>query len=732
MDQGDRVIASATLNFDDKIVYLRVLNENKIAIVDLSKSFSILDIGTMEKTHSFNLKHAYANNEKKNISFSPDGKYLAYSEEAQSVVRVIDIQKQKLHHSFATQQNKIETLIFDPSSSYLIAGSITGRVYLWNLFFTGQVSRLSSFPEYTPNTLLQSKINYVSAAAFSSSGNLIATSGYGGSIVVTNIHTEVSPKRITPNHVRINSLCFIDENFLCAGNIEGGLDIIDLRVSQIHKHYQTSLGDINTMCLSSSGNYLFVAGHTQQVSLLNLKEHKLVTNEYLRVRSKITHIDITKEDILIVSCEDGSVNFFNLYPQELLKLRLDTSSYQQSFELLQSFPLLLESDLVQELEIAWEETLNEAVFQVQEGDIKAAQRVLNRFAKVPSKTHIINEFQGLITHFERFRIAVKHENYAMAYSMSDHVHLLKMTDPYREMEKTWDSIFLKAQVYVVKEQTHNLFKVLEPFSRVTCKLCFIQVLLHQPEIFFDFTKHINDHSYEHIFSITKQFPCLKEISSYQKVLESSDDLLVKFRQHIFSRDYELADLEHEALKHISYMKKELKELSKLLELAKRLENYFNEGKLLASYTLIDTHPQLQVLPLTKELEKGWNEKMKASEQEALLGHTKEIKLILGELLPLHSRAQKVGMLLRQSYLTQIKFLAIKEQFSLIPKAVINYINIFGFDTELSNLLQKLKKSKNFTIDLTPEQEHRRPRALWLNLTGGKIPDTILQVKQYPN
>lgn len=724
------MIASATLNFDDKIVYLSVLNDNKIAIADLTKSFSIIDTQTMEKTHSFTLKHAYTHNEKKNICFSPDGNYLAYSEESQSVVRIIDIQKQKLHHSFPTQQNKIETLCFDPSSSYLIAGSLTGRVYLWNLFCTGQVSRLSSFPEYAPNTLLQSKINYVSAATFSPSGNLVATSGYGGSVVITNIHTEVSPKRITPNRIRINSLCFINEDFLCAGNIEGRLDIIDLRTSQIHKHYQTSLGDINTMCLSHSGNYLFVAGHTQQISLLSLKDDKLITNEYLRLRSKVTHIDINKEDILIVSCEDGSVNFFNLYPHELLKLRIDTSSYQQSFELLQKFPLLQESSLVQDLEDAWEETLNEAIFQVQEGDIKASQRLLNRFAKVPSKTHIINEFQGLVTHFERFKTAVKHENYAMAYSMSDHVHLLKSTEPYKNMEKIWDGVFLKAQTYVIKKQTHDIFKVLEPFSRVTSKLCFIQVLLHEPATFLEFTQHINDHSYEHIFSITKQYPCLKEIASYQKVLESSDDLLVKFRQHIFSRDYELADLEHEALQHITYMKEDLKELVKLLELAKKLEGYIKDEKLLASYSLIDQHNELQVLPLTQELEKDWNEKMKASEKEALLGHTKEIKFILNDLLRLHSRAQKVGMLLRQSYIIQIKFLVIKEQFPLISKAVKNYINIFGFDTELYNLLLKLKKSKNLTIELTPEQEHRRPRTLWLNLTDGKIPDTIIQSMEY--
>jgi len=719
------VTPSAKLKFDDKIVYLRVLNNNQLAIVDLTNTFSIINIFDMQTQLSFTLKNAYPHDEKKNIAFSPDGNFLAYSEENQSVVRVIDLQKQKLHHSFPTLQNRIETLCFDPSSSHIIAGSLTGRVYLWNLFAARHISRLSSFPEHSPNTFFQTKINYVSAVSFSPSGSFVATSGYGGSIVITNIHTEVPSKRITPNSIRINSLCFIDEDFLCAGNIEGGLDIIDLRTSQICKHYQTSLGDIHTMCLSNSGDFLFIAGHTNHLSLFSLKENKIISDEYIRLNDKITHIDMTKEDTLIVSCEDGSVSFFNLCPHELLKLRLDTSFYQQSYELLENFPLLQETKLVGELEAAWESTLKEAIYQVQEGDIKTMQRVLSYFAKVPSKKYIINSLNGLLPHYTRFKTAVKHKNYTIAYSMAKNVPLLKMTDPYNKMEEIWDNAFAKAQAYIIRDKTRYLFKVLEPFSRVSSKHCFIQVLLHQPQTFLDFTEHINDHSYQHIFAITKKYPCLKDITSYKKVIESSEELLVKFRQHIFSRDYELAELEYQALKHIPYMREVLTDLSKLLGLAKRLEDFQEEENLLASYTLIDTYPQLQVLPLSQELEDNWNKKMQQAKKEALAGNTRYIKLILGNLLPLYSRSKKIGMILRQSYLTQIKLLIIKEQFSHISQAIIHYINIFGFDTELRNLLFKLKKSKQIEISLSSEQQQRQSRTLWLNLTGGNIPDSVL-------
>ncbi len=723
------MIASSKLNFDDKIVYLRVLQNGRLAIVDKTKHFFVVDLADMQREREFNFNHAYVHSEKMSISFSPDGKYLAYSEKEQSVVRVIDLHEQKLHHSFPTLQNQIETLCFDSSSSYLVAGSITGRVFLWNLFSTGQVSRLSSFPEYTPHLFLQPKVNYVSSACFSPSGNLVATSGYGGSIVITNIHTEVSPKRITPNHVRINGLAFINEEFLAAGNIEGGLDIIDLNSAQVKKHYQTGLGDINALCPTKSGNYLLAAGHTRYISLIDLREQKILHSEYIVLGSKVTRLDITPEDVLIVGCEDGSVNIFPLYPEDLLQLRVNTAAYLQSHELLQKFPLLKESYLVQVLEEKWEKTLQQAIDCVQNGESDRALNLLNKFARVPSKSKTIKDFQDLINHFERFKTAVEHTNYALAYSMAEQVDLLKHTTPYKEMEEIWDATFLKAQVYIIKDQTPQLFKILEPFSRVNAKLCFIQVLLHQPERFLEFTKLINAHSYDKIFEITQHYPCLKEIASYQKIIDATDELYEKFRQHIFLREYASAEREEEILSHISYLKTRLKELSHLLMLAKRLEEYYQKDDYSSCYTLIDRHPEMHVLPLVKELELEWNTKIKKAENEALLGHTKEIKRILGDLLALQSRAQKVGTLLRLSYVTQIKFLVVRKQLSPIQKAIDSYIEMFGYDTEISNLIAKLNKDKITPITLSTEQEYRRPRTLWLNLTQGKLPDTILEERE---
>jgi WD domain, G-beta repeat len=714
----------AKLHFDDMIIYIGALEDGRLGVVDSSKQFTLVELSTQKHLKELRFKQAEAHREKKGVCFSPDGNYLAFNEKDQSVVRVIDIQKQALYHSFPTLNNPMETLRFDPSSHYLIAGSTTGRVFLWNLFSSGQVSRLSSFPEYMPHLFSQPKINYVSDACFSPSGKLVATTGYGGSIVVTNIHTEVSPKRITPNHVRINTLCFIGEQFLAAGNIEGGIDIIDLHTSQVDKHYPTTLGVLKHLCVSRSGTYLLASGNTQQISLFDLGEKKIIDPSYIQVSSKITAMTIDSEDVLYVGSEDGSICIFNLRPA-VPSLNTDTTAYAQVYELLYSYPLLKDTPLQEELEERWERLLEKAIQQLEQRQPDEALKSLNVFSKVRMKQEIIKEFQTLITNFERFRVAVNHENFALAYTMADHMPLLHKTTPYREMEALWDDAFNKAQTYVITENTHQLFKVLEPFGRVTSKLCFIQVLLHQPKLFLEFVHLINTRHYEKIFTIAGHYPCLQEIESYQNVIHAADDLQQDAYQSILTREYDLADRALKELAHIPYMKARSKELFDLCSLLQKVEAFYRQGDLKSAYTFIDKHPELQEFPLIQEIEEQWKTKMRTAEEEALQGHTKEIKAILAELLTLSTRAQKIGMLLRQSFLIQLKLLVVHHKTDKLQKAIENYIALFSYDTELHNLITKLKNEDIINITLTPEQEYRRPRSLWLSISKGKIPDTIL-------
>lgn len=721
--------ADAKINFENQIVHLQRLNNGRVGITDEANNFCIIDLKSAKKEHNFTFKNSYANIERENISFSNDGRYIAYSEKDQSVVRIIDVNSHKLHHSFPTLNNQIQTLCFDPSSNYLIAGAVTGRVFLWNLFLSGQVSRLGSFPEFT-HSFSKPKTNFVSYACFSPSGELVATTGYGGSILVTNIHTEVSPKRITPSHLRINVMRFINEDFLVAGNIEGGINIIGLRSSHLHKHFQTQLESINGLAISKSGRFLLASGYQKEILLIDLKKYKILDSEYICLDSNITRLDITTDNKLLIGCENGELCIYELYPTKELKIILDKSSFYQAFELVQKYPLLKESNLYNQLNEIWSEYLEKAVHLVESGDIDEANNILQKFSKILSKKIIIKDFHYFANNFRRFKISVSNNNFPAAYSMADRISLFKKTKPYKDMEKIWDECFLKAQVFLITKRRSDLLKILAPFSMVSSKHCFIKVLLHKPKIFLEFVQLVQIHNYNKLFKITDKYPCLKEIHSYKDIILETEGLYEKTLSDIYSNDYNSAKKKLDILSNISNMKTQLRELYHIYSLSKRFEILYQKNNLLSCYTLVDKNEELKEMDLVKKLEKEWSKKMKRAEKEALLGDTKEVISILGSLLTLRTRAQKIGTLLRVSFLTQIKLLILKHQYHTVQDAIDNYIKMFSYDTEMHNLITKLKKNKIVDIHITSEQKQRQSRSLWLSTTKGIISDNILESEKY--
>ena len=719
------MITTSSCMLDDAIVNLKCIGNTHLCIADNAKNFFIMDLHTLTKVKEFSFSQANTHPEKQTIAYSPDGKFLAYSESSQSVVRVIDLEQQKLHYSFPTLQNKIETLCFDPTSHYLVAGAITGRVLLWNLFATTQVSRLSSFPEYTPKTMTKPKTNYVSAACFSPSGHLVATTGYGGSIVITNIHTEVSPKRITPAHIRINCMLFANENTLIAGNVEGGIDIIDTLSSRTMRHIQSGHAHISSMCLSACGEFLFVTGHSHYVSLYHWRDYTLIDMDYIRTDSKINRIDISDDNFLVLGLENGEVELYNLYPKDLLQLRMKTGAYAKAHELIQTYPLLKHSILHQQLNDLWEENLQTAITHVEEGHPDNAKKQLLKFAGIPSLQKHFGDFEGLLANYDRFFRGYQMQNYPLAYSLAEYNPLLKRTTPYQQMESIWTQTFNKAQLLIIKDQKDKLYSLLDPFNRVTSKQCFIQVLLYQPRLFIEFLTYIKQHDFNNLCDAVKAYPCLKEMSSYQKMYEWVEELFEKFHNHILSKDFELAQLDYEALTLLPQMKERTDELKALMDFSQLLEVPFRNNNFKACYMLIDEHKGSTDIDLVTELEEKWKEMVKEAERLAQLGQVKGIKAYMGELLYIPSRSQKTGMLLRQGYITQIKLLIVKKQFERALQSMHNYIKLFGYDTELDNLITKLHKDDIMKIELSEADLVRRPRSLWIEKSKGMVPDTII-------
>ena len=153
--------------FNSPVMLAQTLQNGNIAVVTKHDGICIYNPETSETVAQLKIDELESDNS--TFAFSHDGGYFAFSHNTSKgyALRLIDINTKSLVRSYATKDNPIERLAFGPSSTYIVAGTSTGRVFLWRVDSVNLIARLSSFPEYTPHLLTAPIQNYVSAIAFS-------------------------------------------------------------------------------------------------------------------------------------------------------------------------------------------------------------------------------------------------------------------------------------------------------------------------------------------------------------------------------------------------------------------------------------------------------------------------------------------------------------------------------------------------------------------------------------
>ena len=116
--------------------------------------------------------------------------------------------------------------------------------------------------------------------------------------------------------------------------------------------------------------------------------------------------------------------------------------------------------------------------------------------------------------------------------------------------------------------------------------------------------------------------------------------------------------------------------------------------------------------------------MEQCEAAALRGDTPAIKELLGPLLTLKSRNEKIGNILRVSYQIQIKQCLTQSKPALAKNGISHYVDLFGMDGETEQLI-KVLHAKGLKLHLSDEQKQHRPRGLWVSTTHGHLPDSIV-------
>ena len=706
---------------DAPIIVMQHLDDDSLGIVTASKTVTVFPPDASVPRHQFRieelspLEHGSA--------FSPDGSRFAFAHAVSNgyAVRIIDTATKELIRSYGTQENPVELLAFDAAGTYLLAGTSTGRVFLWRTDGSGLLARLSSFPEYTPHLMRLPRENYVSAAAFQQ--HLVATTGYGGSIVVTNIRTLANTRRIKPGRARIDTLIFLDERRLLAGNEDGILMLIHTDEHHRTQRIGTGVGPIRHLLLLPDPRFALVASAFNHIALVDVETMELLDNRFITTPEPVRAIALGSDTTVTVATESGHILEAPLSPFTDFADLIDEGRYPEAYALCDRHPFLKSGERYRMLEEAFGLYYTRAQHFLADGRNDDARSLLHPFMKTTSKAKTVQDLFNAFDHYPRLRHLASEQKYSTAYGLCGRFPTLRESPACKGMEAAWHKAYATAQKLALKGLDKEARQSFGNFLTVAEKSPYIRLLLHNKATLVAFAKALQARDYIALKKLTEREPILRDTPSYKEAIRSADTNIEAIMEAVKEGAFEKAELLNAELRRIPHLAHHCDKISRFIEKATKIQRRYDAGDMFAFYEQLDIAPDLAVLPCAKTSEQRWRDIMDRCEAAAQQGDIVTIKSELGPLLMLPTRSDKVGNLLRMAYQVQIKRHLARKDAERAGHAIERYIDLFGIDNETRQLI-RLLNSLGEDLFLSDEQQQNRPRSLWLSATKGHLPDTL--------
>jgi hypothetical protein len=227
--------------------------------------------------------------------------------------------------------------------------------------------------------------------------------------------------------------------------------------------------------------------------------------------------------------------------------------------------------------------------------------------------------------------------------------------------------------------------------------------------------------------LINRHPFLTDTDEYKAAINYGEKYLQKAKDLLKQGDYKKVINISEILQKFPMFKEEAEELKKQATLLSEFHRLLAKHDYNMIEKFVKEHPFLEDVDDYKALEREWRNKLQEAEVYASNGEIQKILNILNDYIKVSDKRFKIGQLIRSAYLQQILSLIIKifkgekipNANELLQKAFENYIKIFGFDIEISDLVEKAKKLK-INVDLSGIKEgdittwhmHKLPDKIW--------------------
>ncbi len=674
-------------------------NQDLIALTSTNKKIQI--ISAKECKNRQNIYLDLLGEKTTAIAFHPQLSLLAIANG--NSLFILNIAHRNIIQTFQSYDGIIDSLYFLQNTPYIISGTRNGRVVQYRYEGKLHISRLCSFKKELHG--------YVSA--FTDNQRYLACSGSGGDVILIEYNSHARKVILKNSNKKVTAITFLSQNRIIYANEDGTLFLANIEYNGVFKEIETNQRDICNIFLLKESSLALIVSKSENIILFDTQNFTIVKSTFLHCKEKIQKALLLEEDTLLLYLDDNTLVKVSLDMREELQKALQESALLRAFELLEENPLLQRTPQAQEAEILYNKLYKKIFLKILATKELHHLKEIEAFESFKNKKGNVRALELALQNYEKLKNFTKEYKYTLAYALCEKYPPLKMTTQYRVMEEFYKKSFTQAQKQLLRNNTQEAKALLEPFATIQSKHSMVQLLRRQNQEFVAFLKAISKKEYAKVSALAQISPVFKQVPSYIALQNEAYRHLQDIKQLIDIGEVTKAQQKIKKLQNISFIKEDLQQLSHMAkDAAKLLQSYENEA-FAECYCILDKNIELASMQLAQLLEKHWRKIIQECEIYALEGNIKEIKAKLGELITIESRKNKIGDLLRLSFLVKIDTELEAKKYKTAEHFIYFYIDIFGIDSELKQLMKNFEKVSKQKLALTPPTQKYKERDAWL-------------------
>jgi len=684
------------------ITSLKSLNNNTLSYSTKYSGAKLLD--SQELITKTRIICKELNAETTAVCFSPDANYMAFANA--NVINILDVHTKKIFKSIKTLLEKIELLTFCPNSTYLIAGSHSGRVYQYRYDSSALLARLCSFAP-----LKKSKSSFISSLAVHK--NSLACSGSGGAIYLIDLLSQTQRISLVEKGERVNALCFMDENTLISANISGKILIHSLNSQEKAKGVDAPFSDIKRIIKMPNPNYVMISSSANYVAIVDVKKAKITHAKYAEFESEVVDITLASDESVLVALQNYKIINLVLASKSKLKSFIMHNSLYEAYNLVENEPMLQDSVEYKLLEKRYQSIYKDTLHALMNQNKNLALGIIDILKGVRSKEQDISALFLAFENYNRFKVLYLEKKYSLAYAMCKKYPALAQTPLYLKLEENFKESFVNAHRHIKLEKDEHAVSLMNEYITVASKRHIIKLLLNRDIRFLTFLQAIEEKDFQTIEELKYINEIFSQAPTYVALSKSIKKTVTKIDTLIAQGELTKAKELLSTFKNSSHVNIELKRIHQNLESMQKLLNAYALNDFKSCYEILDSYPQLNSTQLGVLLNRHWAKVIDESEEYALRGDARGVKKTLNSLISVSTRKNRIGDLLRVSFHSKIKGSLANKNFKNAENIIYSYIDIFGTDNEIKSLMNSYEVMSKRVLAITQDQNQRVDRDKWM-------------------